>query len=111
VRRLLYLAVISLAAILVLLVPPAWAQQGATCDRFWTDGDPWWPGGEPSSPYPSQEKAQEYFDTQATPEERAILDLDHDGFACDAWGTGVDKLGIQGGENGFWGSDGHWYYY
>jgi hypothetical protein len=107
---LLYLVVISLVTIVVLAVSPASAQVPVSCDQFWSVGDPW-PSGEYSAPHPSQEEAQEYFDSQATPEERAILDLDGDGFACDAWGTGVDKLGIQGGENGFWGSDGRWYYY
>ena len=108
-RRLLYLIVVWLIAI-VLLAPTASAQLPISCDRFWRTGDPW-PGGEPSWPVPSQEEAQKYFDTQTTPEEKAILDTDGDGFACDAWGTGVDKLGIQGGETGYWGSDGRWYYY
>lgn len=42
---------------------------------------------------PSQFQAQQYFDFQATPQERAILDQDGDGFACDELETGVDNLG------------------
>lgn len=109
-RRLLYLSVVILLAITV-SAPVASAQAlPISCDQFVTVGEPW-PSGEYSAPHASQEDAQKYFDTQATPEERAILDLDGDGFACDAWGTGRDKLGIIGGENGYWGSDGNWYYY
>jgi hypothetical protein len=60
---------------------------------------------------PSQYQAQQYFDFTATPEEQAILDTDGDGFACDGWSTGVDTLGVQGGEDGYWASDGYYYYW
>jgi hypothetical protein len=59
----------------------------------------------------SQYQAQQYFDFTATPEEQAILDTDGDGFACDGWSTGVDTLGVQGGEDGYWASDGYYYYW
>ncbi len=41
---------------------------------------------------PSQLGAQQFYDS-ATPEQRAALDADGDGFACDDLETGVDELG------------------
>ena len=61
--------------------------------------------------YRSQWGAQQFFDSNATPEQRALLDTDGDGFACDGWSSGADMLGIWGGESGYWGSDGYYYYY
>ncbi len=43
---------------------------------------------------PSQYQAQQFFDFQATPEQKAKLDEDEDGFACDDLGTGQDTLGV-----------------
>ena len=42
---------------------------------------------------PSQYQAQQFFDFQATPEQKARLDEDDDGFACDDLGSGRDTLG------------------
>ena len=110
-RRLLYLSLAGLVSLaLSASIASAQTPPSVSCDQFWSVGEPW-ASGEYSALHPSQEDAQKYFDTQATLQERAILDLDGDGFACDAWGTGKDKLGILGGENGYWGSDGNWYYY
>ena len=72
----------------------------ATCDDFIS-----------AAGSPSQYQAQQYFDFTATPEEQAILDTDGDGFACDGWSTGADTLGVQGGEDGYWASDGNYYYW
>ena len=72
----------------------------ATCDDFIS-----------AAGSPSQYQAQQYFDFTATPEEQAILDTDGDGFACDGWSTGVDILGVQGGEDGYWAKDGNYYYW
>jgi hypothetical protein len=72
----------------------------ATCDDFIS-----------SAGSRSQSQAQQYFDFTATPEEQAILDTDNDGFACDGWSTGLDTLGVQGGEDGYWASDGYYYYW
>jgi hypothetical protein len=59
----------------------------------------------------SQYQAQQYFDFYATPGEKAYLDMDSDGFACDGWSTGVDTLGTQVGESGYYASDGNYYYW
>lgn len=42
---------------------------------------------------PSQFQAQQFYDSEATPEQQAALDADGDGFACDDLETGVDNLG------------------
>lgn len=98
-KRLVFLTVASVSVI-VLLAPTALAQTPISCDGFVSYAG-----------YRSQWGAQQYYDFNATPEERAILDTDGDGFACDGWSSGVDALGIQGGESGYWGSDGYYYYY
>ncbi len=103
-RSLLYLAIVSSSAV-VLLAPNATAQNSATCDRFFS-----------AVGYPSRYQAQQNFDFLATPEEQAILDIDGDGFACDglsyyAENYGVDRFGTLGGENGYWGADGYLHYY
>ncbi len=76
------------------------AQDIATCDDFIS-----------AAGYPSQYQAQQYFDFYATPEDRAFLDTDGDGFACDGWGIGADTLGTPGGESGYYASDGYFYYW
>ncbi len=98
-RRLLYLFFVSMLAI-GLLTPPAFSQVPVSCDGFIS-----------AAGYRSQWGAQQFFDFNATPEQRALLDIDGDGFACDGWSSGADTLRIWGGESGYWGSDGYYYYY
>lgn len=98
-RRLLHLISLSLLVI-GLLAPTASAQVPVSCDGFISVAG-----------YRSQWGAQQFFDSNATPEQRALLDTDGDGFACDGWSSGADMLGIWGGESGYWGSDGYYYYY
>lgn len=95
--RWVYLSFVSLALV-VLSMPVALAQGFATCDQFVS------PVG-----YRSTWEAQQYFDFYATPEEKAYLDTDGDGFACDGWSRGVDMLGTVGGESGYWAADGYFY--
>jgi hypothetical protein len=95
-------------------------EQGVACEELPSKGTSSEPSGEGSATCDdfisvagsrSQYQAQQYFDFYATPEEKAVLDTDGDGFACDGWSTGVDTLGTQGGEEGYWGSDGSFYYW
>ena len=84
---------------MVLSTPVASAQAFPTCDLFISYAG-----------YRSSWDAQQYFlSSDATPEERAYLDTDGDGFACDGWSSGVDTVGIQGGESGYWAADGYFY--
>lgn len=46
---------------------------------------------------PSQWQAQQYYDFVATPEEKAILDPDGDGFACEDLEPGVGGTDAEGG--------------
>jgi hypothetical protein len=97
-RRLLYLSLLALA-LAALSAPVASAQIApATCDKFVSVAG-----------YRSSWEAQQYLDFYATPEESAYLDTDGDGFACDGWSSGVDRIGIQGGESGYWAADGYFY--
>jgi hypothetical protein len=76
------------------------SQAGARCDNFVS-----------LAGYRSQWEAQQYFYFNATPEEKAYLDTDGDGFACDGWSTGSDTLGTVGGESGYYARDGNYYYW
>jgi micrococcal nuclease len=48
---------------------------------------------------PSQWQAQQYYDFAATPEEKAILDPDGDGFACEDLEPGAGGTDTEGGSS------------
>ncbi len=81
-RRLLYLAALSMLILLV-SAPAALAQQELDpVAQLRESGAPVGPTQEICSGFASQEAAQEYYNSTATPEEQAIMDPNGDGLAC-----------------------------